>query len=294
MPQATYAPVHQQAEGDPRLAQLAAIAQIYGGLNGQANQQGQNQQQNALAILGLMLQHEHQQELLGVQKAGQEQNQNQFLAQQTQSQAELGAKNTWEQQKIKADKQASEQALTRTGLTNAAGLPGMTPEVYAKLAEAAGVHGFAPFNAANESAIVNRNVGELKPLFGGLYSQFQDHPKQAQQSVNTLWTDPRMQNPKVQEMLRPYLNELDASLYNPQAPGVVPTTPEAVLAQRGDQRTGGLFGVGGTFDLRDQTPPAVIAQRNAYQQAHPEVVGNPPGILDWLLGKNKNVGSIYK
>lgn len=215
MPQSFYEPRQSHHHGDDRLAQLAALAQIYGGINGQANQQGQNQQQNALAVLGLMMQHQHQQDLLGVQKTGQEQNQNQFNVQQTQATNELKMKDLWEQHKLEADKAANDQALTRTGLTNAAGLPGMTPEVYAKLAEVAGVHGFAPFNAANESAIVNRNVSELRPLFGGLYSQFPDHPKQAQQGVNTLWTDPRMQNPKVQEQLQPYLNQLDASLYKP-------------------------------------------------------------------------------
>lgn len=223
MPQAFYEPRQSHHHGDDRLAQLAALAQIYGGINGQANQQGQNQQQNALAVLGLMMQHQHQQDLLGVQKSGQEQNNNQFMAQQTQAQAELGAKNTWEQQKLEAEKSAQQDALTRAGLNNYVSIPGATLEGYSKLAEAANVPGFAPFNAANHEAILGNNVSQLQQLLGPTYGQFDKQPHQAQKALDTIWQgDPRMQNPEVQARLQPYLDQQNASIYKPQATADAP------------------------------------------------------------------------
>lgn len=59
----------RQGQGDNRLEKLAALAQIYGGLTGQQNQAQQNQQQNALAVLGLILNQQNQQAGLGQRKS---------------------------------------------------------------------------------------------------------------------------------------------------------------------------------------------------------------------------------
>lgn len=250
----------------------------------------ENAQKEAQATRDLTAQHYGGIENL--QRQGLENDQNWRLAQQTDEAAKRGIMLNTEQERLKAEKEAQQQGLLRTALSGYASLPSVTPESYSKLAAASGVQGFDTFNSANKEAILGDQTSKLQQILGPIYSQFGKQPHQAQGALDAVWgTDPRLQSPEIQARIQPWLQQQNEGIYNSQNPSI---TPEAVTAQRGQPLQGGLFGQGGTFDLRDQTPSDIVAQRNAYRQLHPEAFANPPGIFDFIFGRNKNTGSIYK
>lgn len=179
---------------------------------------------------------EHQQalEALGIRQADSTDRQNQLLTEQhaailaQQSKAESDRQGEYwggqmpfeyyqQAQKQKLEQDNANRALKIEALHGATVLPGMTPEKFYTLSQALNVPGMDTFNKQTADTLAQGQADRLRGILGPIYSGFKDKPVQTQSTLNQLWqSEPGMMSEGVQKYLRPFINQQDASLAQPQ------------------------------------------------------------------------------
>lgn len=236
MPRTTYAPSPQvqqqgQSSGDSRLQELAALAQIFSGLNSAGERTQQNQQQNQLSALALILQQQHQQAQLAqasqfnqgdqAYRSGMLEHENARDAMAATNEAARNAmENTWHQQAV------AEQVFN-TMAQNPQTLPSQYPAMIKALNLTGGDELIK--NAQENSA--NQHVARLIPQLSLIYSGYNNDPTKHHQALSTLWqTDPGLQDPLVQQKLAGFLQQQNVGLAQPTVNGQAPINSSDVPA----------------------------------------------------------------
>lgn len=242
---------------DRKLAELAAIAQLFGAVNGPQVRAQEGSQQSALAVLGLLMQQQKQQEVAGQATAfHQDETANQAAqlaetkryhdAEIGQAQAQTGARG----KEVDDTNQARLKQELIQHLLNDPSVPHSQ--------KMAGIKAIDPIFAgpvdAMAAAGLQDETNKAAPAFKAAYMVGAKDPKALQPQLDAL---------KIQFPDQTFNNQdwtsLNSSL---PASGTGPA----------DARVGGLLGQGGDFKPGD-TPAMLAHQQIQY-----------PGAFDWLLG----------
>lgn len=201
-----------------RLAQLAALAQVYTALSApqeaqaREEQQAQGQQQaHLLTLLGLMQQ--------GKTASGEQ------ALQQKHYDAVLGEQQNVSAEGVRHDKAIEAQNADNSAMSLVHGLlqrPDVPIDTVMKL---------LPPSHANESQIYSdigtqSKVNQVLPALQAAYGGFANDPHKAQSGLDAVWqTLPQLRDPKVFAAIQPELDRLNAGVPQGPNPAGGPVTP---------------------------------------------------------------------
>lgn len=234
---------------DRKLAELAAISQLYGNINGPQVRQQEGQQQQALAILGLLLQQQHQaQQGTQAQQFHQDEvaGQGNALAETRRfHDAAIGQQASESTQRHGEVTDTNNARLKQEFIQHLMTDPSVSQEQ--KMAALSSVDpSFSKVGEAMHTAGVNSATVKAAPAFSAVYQAGAKDPKQLGPSIDALRT---ALPPEV-------FNNQDWNALNSSLPVASATSAS------------------GTGTFANQIPPALADQYNALPKA--------PGPLHWL------------